>query len=116
MLTNMSTRAYAAFILMVFTITFLVTCFLMAGSAGATASTTPGGPSVDRSTAVAPAWAWRKNWEPCTNDEPQATRCVWHAPTMGNGTGYSYLQTSKGVVIYIKHFHARMLLAPTYAA
>lgn len=35
MLTNMSTRAYAAFIMGVFTITFLVTCFLMAGAASA---------------------------------------------------------------------------------
>lgn len=75
-----------------------------------------GGPTVDRDTAYAPAWAWTKDWKPCANDEPQPTRCVWDALHNGDGHGHSYLQTRRGTVIYMRHLDAHLLLLPMYAA
>jgi len=109
-LNSMTNRAFAVVLTLLFTVTFLVTLFMMAGAQahGASPSTTAAAP--------APAWAWRKNWDACASDEQQpGARCVWHAVTMGNGTGNSYIQTRKGHVIYITHRDAARLLRPTYA-
>ena len=110
MLSNMSNRAYATFIVMVFVLTFLVTCFLMAGAASASASTASPKPG------ETPLWAWTKSWEACASDEQRpGARCVWNARRMGNGTGTSYIQTKRGHLIYITHLDAATLLRPVYA-
>lgn len=96
-------------VLAIFFALFMTTMVLMAVKASAE-------PTVDRDTAYAPAWAWSKDWKPCLNDEPQPTRCVWDAKHNGNGSGHSYLQTKRGVVIFMRHHDAHLLLLPLYAA
>lgn len=117
---NLSSRAFAAWMVVLFAVTFLLTLFLMAGTA-ATAEAAGASPSTGFSHASAtkpttPDWAWRKNWEACTEGAGEgAPRCVWHARTSGNGLGSSYLRTNSGKVIRIPHRDAAALLRPTYA-
>lgn len=61
-----------------------------------------------------PAWVWDKPvWEPCEYED--SNNCVWNAKRMGLGGGDSYVATSKGRVIHIKHWQAYRLLHPNYA-
>lgn len=110
-MSNLSHRRFATLMLVLFVLLALLTAVLMASAASASTD----GPTVDRDTAHAPAWAWAKDWTPCANDEVQPTRCVWDARHNGNGSGHSYIQTRRGVIIFVKHAHAHRLLLPAYA-
>jgi hypothetical protein len=80
-----------------FALLFAVTGLVMASGAEARASESN-----------VPSWAWEKTWDRCESDE-NSRNCVWNAKRQGNGTGRSYIASTKGRIIRIEHYEAYRL-------